>query len=83
MGLAQNRVKISYQYCEYLAKKRTTYSFPIQIIWDLRTSGCSCPIHQASQSVLSGDESPNYNALSVQLRKSYLIGIENLTQADS
>ena len=39
MGLALKRVKLSYQYCEYLAKKRTTYSFPIQIIWDLVSIG--------------------------------------------
>ena len=43
---------------------------------------CSCPflnpdksvIHRASEMVSSGDESPNYKALSVQLRKPYLIG---------
>ena len=32
---------------------------------------CSCPIHRALEMVSSGDESPNYKALSVQVRKPY------------
>ena len=38
---------------------------------DLRTPDCSCPIHRALATVSSGDLSPNYRALTVQLRKSY------------
>ena len=32
---------------------------------------CSCPFHRATRVGACGNESPNYEALSVQLRKSY------------
>ena len=32
---------------------------------------CSCPVHRALATVSSSDKSLNYNALNVQLRKSY------------
>ena len=64
--------------------------YPHFIYQDLRTPDCSCPflnpdksgIHRALITVSSGDESPNYRsttlgteALTVQLRKSYLFNI--------
>ena len=53
-----------------MSKRSSTVNFPL--CSELRTSDCSCPIHRALGIVSCGDESPNYKALSVQLRKSYL-----------
>ena len=48
---------------------------------DLRASDCSCPMNRAWETVFYGDESPNYTALTIQLRKSYVYKyIEYLAQ---